>query len=83
MPSIHTRGFRTILELSDHFLGHGARLGLTTEEEYAIFADNVLRTPRPDTALEFTRKRNGDLVRDDQVADVSRFSVKWSRGVFR
>jgi filamentous hemagglutinin len=59
-----------LLERSDHFLAHGARLGILTEEEYADFADTFLRNPRPPSAREFMRAKNGDRVRYDEIEDV-------------
>jgi hypothetical protein len=42
MPVQYTRGFRSRLHRSDHFTAHGARLGLTAEEEYEALADSIL-----------------------------------------
>jgi filamentous hemagglutinin len=70
MQCLHTRGFLSPLHRSDHFKNHSVRLGILTEEEYEIFADEFLRSPCPTSALEFIRRWNGDLVRYDDVADV-------------
>lgn len=70
MQCLYTRGFLSPLHRADHFKNHGARLGIMTEEEYEIFADDFLRNPCPASAVQFTRRWNGDLVRYDQVADV-------------
>jgi len=55
MPCEHTRGFISLLHRTDHFLNHGARLGITTEEDYEMFADRFLKMPCPDSALQFVR----------------------------
>jgi len=70
MPCHHTRGFISVLHRADHFQDHGARLGITTEEEYETLADEFLRHPCPASARQFVRSRNGDLVRYDEAADV-------------
>lgn len=70
MPCVHTRGFVSLLHRSDHFQSHGARLGMVTEEDYETFAEEFLRNPCPASALQFVRAWNGDLVRDDEAADV-------------
>lgn len=69
MPLTNTRGFRAPLLLSDHFGRHGVRVGITTETDYEDNADAFLCPTCPPSALEF-RRRNGDLVRYDQVGDV-------------
>jgi pyocin large subunit-like protein len=81
MPLVYTRGFRTPLHRTDHFLNHGAALGLVDEQEYEEFADRFLQLVCPATALQFVRRRNGDLVRYDQVADV--FGIKSRDGYVR
>ncbi len=70
MMCIHTRGFASLLHRTDHFLNHGARLGLATEEDYEAFADEFFRNPCASTAQQFVRPKNGDLVRYDGVLDV-------------
>jgi len=66
----HTRGFRTALHRHDHFTSHKSRLRVSTADEYETIADLLLGNPCPASALEFTRSRNGDLVRYDPVQDV-------------
>jgi hypothetical protein len=70
MPVQHTRGFRSVLHRSDHFSAHGQRLGVLTEEEYEILADNFLGPLISSTTRQHKRSWNGDLVRYDEVADV-------------
>ena len=59
-----------MLHRTDHFLNHGARLGITTEEDYEMFADRFFRMPSPESAMQFVRSWNGDLVRYDSHTDV-------------
>lgn len=70
MPVRHTRGFKSALHKSDHFSAHGARLGVLTEEEYEILADNFLGPATSATTRQHRRSWNGDLVRYDEVVDV-------------
>jgi len=70
MACRYTRGFLSRLHLADHFQNHGARLGLTTEDEYETLADTFLRDPCPSSARQFVRPWNGDLVRYDEGVDV-------------
>ena len=58
------------MDLADHFADHGARLGISTQDEYETFADEFLQPTCPATAIEFVRRRNGDTVRYDETADV-------------
>lgn len=81
MACRHTRGFLSLLHLSDHFQSHGARLGLATEEEYETFADTFLRDPSARSASQFVRPWNGDLVRYDEGVDV--FAVLRSDGFIK
>jgi pyocin large subunit-like protein len=81
MPILHTFGFRTPLDLADHFQDHGLRLGIATEGDYETFADSFLCPICPPTGRQFTRRRNGDIVRYDQTADV--FGVKAGDGFIK
>jgi filamentous hemagglutinin len=81
MACRHTRGFLSLLHLSDHFQNHGARLGLATEEEYETFADAFLRDVCPLAARQFVRPWNGDLVRYDEDLDV--FAILRNDGIIK
>ena len=66
----YTRGFLSLVARSDHFVNHGVRLGINSEDEYESLADEFLGGPRKGTTLQFTRRWNGDIVRYDEVDDV-------------
>jgi hypothetical protein len=53
----NTLGFRTPLDLSDHFLNHGARLRLANEDEYETFADEFLNPVCPPQTRQFVRRK--------------------------
>ncbi len=65
----YTRGFRSLLHRSDHFAAHGARLGVTTEQEYEILADAIFGPPSS-AVRQFVRSWNSDLVRYDEGREV-------------
>jgi pyocin large subunit-like protein len=64
-----TRGFRSLLHRSDHFAAHGARLGVTSEQEYETLADAIFGPPSPDVR-QFVRSWNNDLERYDESREV-------------
>ena len=81
MSCRYTRGFLSLLQRADHFQNHGARLGIATEEEYEKLADDFLRNPCPESARQFVRPWNGDLVRYDEGVDV--FAVMRNDGFIK
>jgi pyocin large subunit-like protein len=66
----YTCGFKSLLHKADHFSAHGARLGVSAEEDYETLADNFLGPAISATTRQHKRSWNGDLVRYDEVVDV-------------
>lgn len=69
MSAPYTRGFKSLLHRSDHFTAHGARLGLSTEQEYEAFADALFGLPAS-AVRQFVRSWNGESVRYDEKREV-------------
>jgi len=64
----YTRGFRTWLDLMEHYNRHGAELGARTPQEYEDLADKFLGGPGTASTHQCVR-RNGDVVRYNPITN--------------
>ena len=65
-----TLGFETYVDLIDHYGRHGQELGALDPVDYERMADEFMGQPPADPALVLQcRRRNGDLVRYNQVTE--------------
>jgi hypothetical protein len=63
-----TSGFRTRLDLEDHFDAHGAEFSAEDEEAYLALADEFLGGAKKQTTLEGVRRRDQATIRYDYVS---------------
>jgi hypothetical protein len=76
----NTGGFRSTLELIQHFADHAAEFAATTAVDYEAMADAFWADPKPAHVLEH-RRRRGDLVRFDTITET--MSVVDSKSMIR
>lgn len=76
----NTGGFRSTLELMQHYADHGAEFAVATAAGYAAMADAFWVDPKPPQVLECRRSR-GDLMRFDTITET--IGVVDSKSVIR
>ena len=59
----YTKGFKSALDLADHFLKHGSDFGAATADDYETLADQFLGGPLGSGVHECTRVRDQDSLR--------------------
>lgn len=67
---VYTVGFRSSVDLLEHFTKHGAEVGASNVDEYETMADLFLGGPLPPTAQECIRLCDNDLIRFEQYTDL-------------
>ena len=76
----NTSGFRSNLELRQHYADHGAEFRVTTIAEYEALADALWADPKPAHIHEY-RRRRGDIIRYDPTTEA--FGVVDNKSVIR